>query len=118
MSVKEIIEGYYRELMTTNDVEQYYHRNMLVDWHGSRGFLQMNAEDLIMMIKQVDKYFISSRIEITHLIVSGNEASVRYNHYGVTKDSSFEEKLISTSIGIWQLKDNKLYRGYVMGHSD
>ena len=118
MEVKQIIEGYYNAVTQPEGVEQFFHKNMLVDWHGSRGFLQMSGGDLIMMLKQVDKHFVSSRIEITHLIVNNDEAAVRYNHFGTTEANPFEEKLISTSIGMWQLKDKKLYRGYVMGHSE
>jgi hypothetical protein len=39
---------------------------------------------------------------------------VRYSHFVKTIENPREEMLLAHFISIWQIKDNKLYKGYQM----
>ena len=53
-------------------------------------------------------------MRITHVIQEGNMVSVRYSHFVKTIENPREEMLLAHFCVIWEVKDNKLYRGYQM----
>jgi hypothetical protein len=53
-------------------------------------------------------------VRISHIIAEDDLVSVRYSHYVKTIENPREEMLLAHFSTIWQIKDDKLYRGYQM----
>ena len=118
MDVKEFIRGYYRSLLDPEEVKNFVHPHLTIQWYSTRGYIELDADEIIKFASQLSKTYLSLRLEISHIVAESNKVSVRYANHVTTAENPFEEKVLSHSIAIWELKDGLLYRGYVMSHAD
>ena len=116
MTPKEIVKDFYKSnaFLDSTLLDVYMHRDVSLDWNSSKGFLQMNKEEMLNITNQMGKAYHSSRIYITHLLEDNNKVTVRYSHYVKTIENPREEMILAHFIVIWELKDDKLYRGFQM----
>ncbi|MDV6167255.1 nuclear transport factor 2 family protein [Flavobacterium sp. DG1-102-2] len=116
MSAKELVTEYYRTeaFRTKETMEQYLHDELLVQWHSSKGYLELEKEDLLALAAELDKSYSSSRVDISHLLTEDNSVTVRYTHYVNPIESPNEEMVLAHFVVIWEVKDNKFYKGYLM----
>jgi hypothetical protein len=117
MDVKQFIIDYYHALLTPEGVKDFLHPQVLIEWHSPRGYLELDIKDIIKFSEVISKQYTTLRLNVTHIVAEGdNRVSVRYINMVTTPDDPENEKELSQSISIWELKNNKLYRGYVMSH--
>ncbi|TBX70128.1 nuclear transport factor 2 family protein [Flavobacterium silvisoli] len=116
MSAKEIVQNFYKSdvLLETNTVNDFLHPDVVLEWHSSKGFLKLKHDDIISLITELGKAYVRSKSRITHILAEGNTVSVRYSHYVKTFENPREEMLLAHFMVVWELKGNKLYRGYQM----
>ncbi|WP_020211748.1 nuclear transport factor 2-like protein [Flavobacterium rivuli] len=118
MSPKEVVLAYYDALIDPVGITMYVHQNLYIQWYSTRGYIEIDSREIITFARQTKGNYASLRLEISHIIEEGNTVSVRYTNYVKTKDNPYDEIVLSHSMAIWELKDNLLYRGYVMSHLD
>ena len=116
MSAKKIVTDFYKTdvLINSDLLDTFMHPDILLDWNSSKGFIQMNREDIINLSLELSKAYIRSKIRISHILAEKNLVSVRYSHFVKTIENPREEMLLAHFITIWEIKDDKLYRGYQM----
>jgi ketosteroid isomerase-like protein len=116
MSAKEIVKDFYKSnaLRDRALFDSYIHPDVSLEWNSSKGFLQMNREELLNLTDELKKSYHSSRVHINHLLEEDGVVTVRYVHHVKTIENSREEMILAHFIVIWELKDGKLYRGYQM----
>ncbi len=116
MSAKEIVQEFYKSdaLLENETVSKLLHNDVVLEWHSSKGFLKLNRQEIINLTTELGKAYVRSKARITHILEEGNTVSVRYSHYVKTIENPREEMLLAHFMVIWELKDNKLYRGYQM----
>lgn len=116
MTAKEIVKDFYKSnaFLDSKLLEKYMHTDVSLDWNSSKGFLQMNYEEMVNIIDQMSTAYHSSRIYITHLLEDNNKVTVRYSHYVKTIENPREEMILAHFIVIWEIKDGKMHRGYQM----
>lgn len=118
MDVKQFIRNYYNSILDPVAVKKFLHQNAGLQWYSLRGYIEINRDEFIGLAEQLVLKYHSSRFEISHIIVEDNHVSVRYAHHVKTLDSPDIETVISHTTAIWELKDDKLFRGYIMTKSD
>jgi predicted SnoaL-like aldol condensation-catalyzing enzyme len=118
MKPKDIVLELYKSdvLLDTNSVREIIHPEVLIDWNSSKGFIQMNYDDLLSLTNELAKAYIRSKIRISHIIQEGNLVSLRYSHFVKTIENPREEMLIGNFFVIWEVKNGKLFRGYQMSN--
>tara|TARA_R110000868_G_scaffold270682_1_gene530103 strand:+ start:2478 stop:2840 length:363 start_codon:yes stop_codon:yes gene_type:complete len=116
MSAKEIIQKFYKSdaLIDSDILKDYLHSDVIVDWNSSKGFIQLNYEALLSLSNDLSKAYVRSKVRISHIVSENDMVTVRYSHFVKTIENPREEMLLAHFIAIWQIKDNKLYRGYQM----
>ncbi|UPT70495.1 MAG: nuclear transport factor 2 family protein [Flavobacterium sp. JAD_PAG50586_2] len=116
MSAKEIVQEFYKSdaLLESDTVSKLLHDDVVLEWHSSKGFLKLKYQDIIDLTTELGKAYVRSKARITHILEEGNTVSVRYSHYVKTIENPREEMLLAHFMVIWELKNNKLYRGYQM----
>lgn len=116
MSPKDLVLDLYKSdvLLDKNEVSKFLHPDIVIEWNSSKGFILMNFEDVINLCVEMNKSYVRSKIRITHCIEQGNLVSVRYSHYVKTIENPREEMLLAHFFAIWEIKDNKLYKGFQM----
>jgi predicted SnoaL-like aldol condensation-catalyzing enzyme len=116
MTPKKIVENFYKPdvLLNSELTASFLHDEVVLDWNSSKGFLQMKKADIVALSTEVSKAYVRSKVRISHLLSEGNLVSVRYSHYVKTIENPREEMLLAHFIVIWEIRDEKLYRGYQM----
>ena len=116
MTAKELVQEYYNSEAYRNvdAMNRYIHEDLVLQWHSSKGYLQLEKNDLLALAAELDKSYISSRINISHIIEENNQVCVRYTHYVHAFENPDEEMVLAHFMIIWEVKDNQFYRGYLM----
>jgi len=114
MNLKQIILDFYKSeaLINPTVLASYLHDDIVFEWNSSTGFIQMNREDLLSLASELSRSYIRSKVKISHLVKEGNLVSVRYVHFVKTIENPREYILLANFMVIWEIKDEKLYRGY------
>ncbi len=116
MTPKETVLEFYKPdvLLDRNAVSALLHPEVTIDWNSSKGFIQMNHDDILALTDDLYKAYTRSKIQISHIIEEGNMVSARYSHFVKTIENPAEEMLLAHFFVIWEVKDGKLYRGFQM----
>lgn len=119
MDAKEIITAYYNADIFSNIevVNRFIHDDLVLEWNSSRGFRKLDKNDLVELVKELKRAYIEYRLAISHIIADGNKASVRYTHYVNTIEAPDEEVVLGYFVAIWEIKDRKLYKGYLISQA-
>ena len=116
MNAKELVTEYYESgaSRTTEGVKRYLHDDLVLQWHSSKGYLQLDKNDILSLSAELEKSYCASRLNISHIIGEGNNVTVRYTHYVNAFENPHEEMVLAHFVVIWEVKDGKLYHGYLM----
>lgn len=111
---KEIVKGFYKSDILNDEsvMEKYFHPELLLIWNSIDGLTIMNNDDLVGFFSEIRRTYHDLRIEVSHLLADDNHVTIRYKYYVRTIENPDEELGISHFIAIWEIKDDKLYRGY------
>ncbi|MFT4801566.1 MAG: putative SnoaL-like aldol condensation-catalyzing enzyme [Flavobacteriaceae bacterium] len=115
-SPKQVIKEFHQANIISDEtvLENYFHKDLVLIWNSADGLSIMNYEDLIAFFLEIRRTYNDLRIEISHLLQDGNHVTIRYKYYVSTLENPEEELGISHFIGIWEVKDNKMYRGHLV----
>ena len=113
-TAKEIVKDFYNSdlLNDSNVLERFFHPDMVLIWNSSDGLTIMHFEDIVEFFAEIRRTYNDFRSEISHLLEDDNHVTIRYKYYIRTIENPDEELGIAHFIAIWEIKDNKLYRGY------
>jgi predicted SnoaL-like aldol condensation-catalyzing enzyme len=116
MSAKKIVQNFYKSdaLIDAEVMKDFLHPEIILEWNSSKGLVQMNYNSILDLANQLNKAYVRSKVRISHLLSENDLVSVRYSHYVKTIENPSEELFLANFIVIWQIKDNKLFRGYQM----
>lgn len=116
MTAKEFVQAFYKSdaLIDDSVLKEFIHPEIILDWHSTDGFIQLNYASLLELASQLHKAYVRSKVRISHILEENDTISVRYSHFVKTIENPREEMLLAHFMTIWQIKDDKLYRGYQM----
>ena len=118
MKPKDIVLEFYKSdvLLDKKAVSELLHSEVTIDWNSSKGFIQMNFEDIMALTDQLAKAYIRSKIRMSHIVQENNLVSLRYSHFVKTIENPREDMLLGNFFVIWEIKDGKLFKGFQMSH--
>jgi len=116
MNAKKIVLNFYKSdaLINPDVLDTFLHHDVILDWNSSKGFIQMNREGLLALASELSSSYVRSKVAISHIVREGNLISARYSHSVKTLENPGEDILLANFMVIWELKDDKLYRGFQM----
>ncbi|SHI38300.1 nuclear transport factor 2 family protein [Aquimarina spongiae] len=111
---KDIVRSFYETDLIHNSeaFSEFLHPEIELFWNSSFGFSKKNFNDIKMMFSEMAASFETFRCEISHLLAEGDKVTIRYTYFAKTIEDPDKEEAIAHFITIWELKDDKLYRGY------
>jgi len=111
---KDIVRAFYESDMANDAsiIEKYFHPQVKATWNGVEGLTTLDFNDLSDFFTDIRKNYKDLKIEISHLLQDGNSATIRYKYYVRPIENPDEEIGIAHFLCIWEVKDEKLYRGY------
>lgn len=116
MSAKEIVQAFYKSdvLLENQTVSELLHPDVILEWHSTKGFLKLNHQEIVALSAELSKAYVRSKTRITHIVEEGKTVAVRYSHYVKAIENPREEMLLAHFMVVWEIKDNKLHRGFQM----
>ena len=118
MGAKAIVQEFYQSdvLLDADKVNALLHPEVVLEWHSTKGFLKLNKAEIVELSNELSKAYIRSKSRISHIVSEGNTVAVRYAHFVKTIENPREEMMLAHFMVVWEVKDDKLYRGYQMSH--
>ncbi len=115
-SKKKIVRDFYNSDFFNDPslLKKYLHPEMELFWNAKTGYNHMRIDDVRVMSQEAAKSFDSVRAKVTHLVGKGDTVTIRFTYYVTTMERPNEEEPIAHFMAIWELRDDKLYRGYQM----
>lgn len=116
MKPKELVANYYKSdvILNSQAVNEFLHPEMILEWNSSKGYLKLDKKQLLDFSTELSKAYVRVKYDIKHLIAKEETVIVRFTQYAKTIENPHEEMFIANFMVIWEMKDNKLYRGYQM----
>ena len=111
---KEIVRDFYNSDLLKDEtiLERFFHPDLRLIWNSADGLNILSYNDLKNFLGEVKRSYNDLRIEISHLLADGPHVTIRYKYYIRTMENPDEELGIAHFIGIWEVKDDKIYKGY------
>ncbi len=115
-SPKQVVKEFHQADVLNDETvfENYFHNDLELIWNSVDGLTIMHYDDLVAFFTEIRNTYHDLRIEISHLLADENFVTIRYKYYITTIENPDEELGISHFIGIWEIKDNKMYRGHLV----
>ncbi|QSB25185.1 nuclear transport factor 2 family protein [Flavobacterium circumlabens] len=116
MSIKEFVQKFYKSdaLIDSEIMKAYLHPEVILEWNSTKGLIMLDNDSMLAMANELSRAYVRSKVRISHIIAEDDLVSIRYSHYVKTIENPREEMLLAHFSTIWQIKDDKLYRGYQM----
>lgn len=112
---KKLVKNFFssKYYKNTSDFEKYIHPKITIDWNSSKGFFQFDYDKFKSLSFEMGKSFENMSPDFSHLIEENNKVCARFTYNVETLES---QDLIGLAdfFSLWEIKDNKLYRGYIM----
>jgi hypothetical protein len=113
MSSKNIVKAFYDlDLSKKTDVLSYFHNDCEILWNSSKGQSIHGINEIKILLEELYKNYHSYTSRVTHLLEDNGVVTARYTVYVTSIETPDKEDALAHFITIWELKDNKLYRGY------
>lgn len=113
MSPKELVNNFYQSDFAKDDkIMNFFHENCELSWNSSKGFTKLDFQGIDDVLKGVQKSYLSFKFRVSHLLQDSNAITVRYTIYATTIERPEKEDALAHFITIWEVKDNKMYRGF------
>ena len=111
---KVIVRDFYNSDLLKDEtiLERFFHPDLQLIWNSADGLNILSYNDLKNFLGEVKRSYNDLRIEISHLLADGPHVTIRYKYYIRTMENPDEELGIAHFIGIWEVKDDKIYKGY------
>ncbi len=116
MAPKKFVEQFYKSdaLIDPEIMSAYIHPEIEIEWQSSKGLIVLDREKLLALTAELSRAYMRSKARVSHILQDGNFITVRYSHYIKTIENPREEMLLAHFMVIWEIKDDKLYRGFQM----
>lgn len=116
MTAKKIVQDFYKSdaLINVAEMESFLHNDFKLEWQGSTGLSTFNKQEALTLTNQMSTSYVRSKVRIHSILQEKNQVAVRYSHFVKTMENPREEMLLAHFFVIWELKEDKLFRGFQM----
>ncbi|WP_037321450.1 nuclear transport factor 2 family protein [Salegentibacter sp. Hel_I_6] len=110
---KEIVENFYTSLFNGDKgvLDNYLHPNVNLTWYGTTGLKKLDFEEILVIRNDMAKNFESLKAEVEKVVEEANQIAIQFTYYVKTIENPDEEMPLAHFMAIWELKDNKLFKG-------
>ncbi len=114
MSAKELVIAFYDSDLANDSslVPKFFHKDCELHWSSSHGFMLLKYNDILNFFEGTRKSYHHLRFEFSHLIEVDSLVTTRHTLFANTIEDPDSEIVLAHFSTIWEVQDEKLYRGY------
>ncbi|MFK7781690.1 nuclear transport factor 2 family protein [Psychroserpens sp.] len=113
MIAKQVVKRFYNsDIAKDTNIMDFFHKNCELKWNSSKGYRTMNFEGIQEMLQGIQKSYHSFKYRVSHLLEDDNIITTRFTVYATTIERPEKEEALAHFISIWEVKDDKLYKGF------
>jgi hypothetical protein len=116
MSPKELVQSFYNSdaLYNSKTLETFLHPEVVLEWNSSKGFFKKDRDGLVQMANNLQLGYETFVVQVHQILAEDNLVSVHYTHFGTTIENPGQINRLAYFFVIWEIQDDKLFRGYQM----
>lgn len=113
LSGKEIVENFYTSDFYQDEkvLREFLHPQVELSWYGTTGLKKLNLDEISAISLELAQSFESLRAEVENVISEKGKTAIHFTYHVRTIENPEEEMPLAHFMAIWELKDDKLYRG-------
>lgn len=110
---KEIVEKFYTSLFKGEEgvLDNYLHPNVNLTWYGTTGLKKLDFNEILNLRDDMAKNFEELKAEVEKLVEEDHQIAIQFTYHVKTIENPDEEMPLAHFMAIWELKDNKLFKG-------
>ncbi|PRX50626.1 nuclear transport factor 2-like protein [Salegentibacter salegens] len=110
---KEIVESFYTSLFNDEKgtLDNYLHPNVNLTWYGTTGLKKLNFDEILAIRNDMSKNYESLKAEVEKTVEEDHQIAIQFTYHVKTIENPDEEMPLAHFMAIWELKDNKLFKG-------
>jgi hypothetical protein len=110
---KEIVENFYTSLFKDEKgtLDNYLHPNVNLTWYGTTGLRKLNFDEILSIRNDMSKNYESLKAEVEKTVEEDHQIAIQFTYHVKTIENPDEEMPLAHFMAIWELKDNKLFKG-------
>lgn len=110
---KEIVENFYTSdfYKDKSILKEFLHPEVELSWYGTEGLKKLNYDEIAAISQELAASFESLRAQIEKVISENNQVAINFTYHVRTIENPEEELPLAHFMAIWEIKDEKLYRG-------
>ncbi len=114
ISTKELVKAFYESDLANDStlVPKFFHKDCELHWSSSHGFILLKYNDIVNFFEGTRKSYNHLRFDFTHFIEADASVITRHTLFGNTIENPDSEIVLGHFSTIWEVQDEKLYRGY------
>ncbi|WP_339654916.1 nuclear transport factor 2 family protein [uncultured Salegentibacter sp.] len=110
---KEIVENFYTSLFKDEKgtLDNYLHPNVNLTWYGTTGLKKLNFDEILSIRNDMSKNYESLKAEVEKTVEEDHQIAIQFTYHVKTIENPDEEMPLAHFMAIWELKDDKLFKG-------
>lgn len=110
---KEIVENFYTSdfYRDKSVLEEFLHPQVELSWYGTEGLKKLNFDEIAAISLELADSFESLRAQIEKVISEDNQVAINFTYHVRTIENPDEELPMAHFIAMWEIKEEKLFRG-------
>ncbi|WP_372920147.1 nuclear transport factor 2 family protein [Salegentibacter sp.] len=113
LSGKKIVENFYTSDFYRDEqvLREFLHPQVELAWYGTTGLKKLNLDEIAGISLQLAESYESLRAEVENILSENGKIAIHFTYHVRTIENPEEEMPLAHFMAIWELKDDKLYRG-------
>ncbi|MBZ9630300.1 nuclear transport factor 2 family protein [Salegentibacter sp. LM13S] len=110
---KDIVEKFYTSLFNGEKdiLDNYLHPNVALTWYGTTGLKKLDFNEILSLRDDMAKNYESLKAEVEKTVEEGHQIAIQFTYHVKTIENPDEEMPLAHFMAIWELKDDKLFKG-------
>lgn len=113
-SASQIVKDFYTVSLKElpKKIADFIHPDVQLLWNSSIGSVTKDFEGIYELFTTIKTSYSYLHCEVKEIIQQEEKVCIAYTYSGIPIESEEEEELLAHFMTIWEIKDQKLYRGY------
>lgn len=110
---KKLVEDFYTSdfYRSEETLKKYLHPQVELSWYGTTGLKKLNFDEIRVLSLGMGSSYDSLRADVEKILAEGDDVAVHFSYYARTIENPEEEIPLAHFLAIWEIRDDKLYRG-------